>query len=229
MGDISVTMDVSRDTFCYHRRQGSSCHFDTWVDRRTVAGCPPHMNASVIYRHACIHICIHPCIHVYLHTSVHTQMHACIHRYIHTQFAHACRQTHECVCVHAFRSQHRASCTEGARCGPEGRPPLHACMRVSGSQRTRIYSGLQRTDVCMYTHTGKGPLCMRQKVPSVAGVLATCVGACEAHTGGGEKHCHDQCHLSPAPPHRRVHHHLWQCPAPRPHRPASLALCSVRG
>ena len=161
MGDISVTMDVSRDTFCYHRRQGSSCHFDTWVDRRTVAGCPPHMNASVIYRHACIHICIHPCIHVYLHTSVHTQMHACIHRYIHTQFAHACRQTHECVCVHAFRSQHRASKARAAA-QREGPRCMLACVFRGHSGHASTRGSRGRMYACIHTQGRARSACVRK-------------------------------------------------------------------
>ena len=180
-----------------------------------------------MYRHARIHTCIHACMHVYFHTSVHTQMHACIHRYIHTQFAHAGRQTHECVCVHAFRSQHRASKARAAA-QREGPRCMHACVSRGHSGHASARGRRGRMYACIHTQGRARSACVRN-FPALRESLRRVCGACEAHTGGGEKHCHDQCHLSPAPPHRRVHHHLWQCPAPRPHRPASLALCSVRG
>ena len=113
-----------------------------------------------MYRHARIHTCIHACMHVYFHTSVHTQMHACIHRYIHTQFAHAGRQTHECVCVHAFRSQHRASKARAAA-QREGPRCMHACVSRGHSGHASARGRRGRMYACIHTQGRARSACVR--------------------------------------------------------------------
>ena len=168
-------------------------------------------------------------MHVCMYTSIPLCTHKCMHAYTdtytHSSHMQAGKRMNACAFMHFGASTgHRRRALR-----PRGKGPaacMHACFGVTAD--THLLGAAE--DGCMHVYTHReGPALHVRNFPALRESLRRVCGACEAHTGGGEKHCHDQCHLSPAPPHRRVHHHLWQCPAPRPHRPASLALCSVRG